>query len=351
MSSAMMNGPLDPLIALLSGAALLTVVLALVWPERGLGARWRRWRQMSARVYEEDALKHLYKVELQGRRPTLQSLAGTLQVSLGRAAEVLAALQTRRWVQVVGQEIGLLSPGRGYALNIIRAHRLWEQHLAEQTGVAESDWHRLAEEREHFLSPTEADELSARLGHPAYDPHGDPIPTASGELAPGDGQPLATLEPDGWGVVLHVEDEPESVYAQIRAMGLYPGTAVRMVESSDRRVRIWANGEEQVLAPVVAANVSVRAAPQVRPDAEAGTVSLSSLALGQRGVVVQLSRQCRGAERRRLLDFGLLPGTPVVAEMTSPAGNLTAYRIRDALIALRREQAASIRVQTRGAEQ
>jgi DtxR family Mn-dependent transcriptional regulator len=346
MSSETMTGVLDPLTALVGGAIVLTLLLLLFWPDRGWYARWRRWRQTSARVYEEDALKHMYTVELQGRRPTLQSLAGTLQVSLARAAEVLVSLQARQWVQVVGQEMRLLPSGRHYALNIVRAHRLWEQHLAEQTGVDESDWHRLAEEREHFITPTDADQLAAQLGHPAYDPHGDPIPTAAGELAPGEGKPLATLEPSRWGVVLHVEDEPESVYAQIRAIGLYPGTVVRLVESSDRRVRIWANGEEHVLAPVVAANVSVRVAAQAVPEEETGTVPLSSLRVGQAGTVSRLSRQCRGAERRRLLDFGLLPGTPVTAEMTSPAGNLTAYRVRDALIALRREQAASIQVRT-----
>jgi Fe2+ transport system protein FeoA len=45
------------------------------------------------------------------------------------------------------------------------------------------------------------------------------------------------------------------------------------------------------------------------------------------------------------LDLGVLPGTVVHAEMQSPNGDPTAYRIRDALIALRAEQAEAIRIQ------
>jgi DtxR family Mn-dependent transcriptional regulator len=344
MSEFCMLGEVDPLSALAGGCCVLMLLGVIFWPDRGVYARWRRWKRFSLRVLEEDALKHLYKAELQRKPPTLQSVAGTLEESLGRAAEVLVALQERKWVQVLGQEIKLLPAGRRYALNIVRAHRLWEQHLAEQTGISEADWHRLAEEEEHRLSPSEVDDLSARLGHPAYDPHGDPIPTPEGEFAPGEGRPLGMLDRDGWGVVWHVEDEPESVYAQVRAIGLYPGTMVRLLESSDRHVRIWADGEEHVLAPVVAANVSVRLAAPMEEEEESGSVPLSSLGLGQAGRIKRLSRRCRGAERRRLLDFGLLPGTLVSAEMLSPAGNLTAYRVRDTLIALRREQAVNIQV-------
>jgi DtxR family Mn-dependent transcriptional regulator len=48
----------------------------------------------------------------------------------------------------LGEEGMRLTPsGERYALNVIRAHRLWEQHLAEKTGVAENEWHRRAERR------------------------------------------------------------------------------------------------------------------------------------------------------------------------------------------------------------
>jgi Fe2+ transport system protein FeoA len=69
---------------------------------------------------------------------------------------------------------------------------------------------------------------------------------------------------------------------------------------------------------------------------------LSSLAPGDAGVVASIAPACRGVERRRFLDLGLVPGTRVVAEFPSPAGDPVAYRIRGALIALRKQQADMI---------
>jgi Fe2+ transport system protein FeoA len=45
------------------------------------------------------------------------------------------------------------------------------------------------------------------------------------------------------------------------------------------------------------------------------------------------------------MDLGLLPGTTITAEMTSAGGDPTAYRVRGALIALRKTQSDLIFVE------
>jgi ferrous iron transport protein A len=70
--------------------------------------------------------------------------------------------------------------------------------------------------------------------------------------------------------------------------------------------------------------------------------TLADLALSQSGIVTALT--CAGAQRDRMMDLGVLPGTRITAEMRGPMGDPTAYRIRGALIALRREQAESIHI-------
>ena len=70
--------------------------------------------------------------------------------------------------------------------------------------------------------------------------------------------------------------------------------------------------------------------------------TLADLALGTSGVVTALT--CTGAQRDRMMDLGILPGTRIAAEMRGPMGDPTAYRVRGALIALRREQAATIHI-------
>lgn len=74
------------------------------------------------------------------------------------------------------------------------------------------------------------------------------------------------------------------------------------------------------------------------------SLTLDRLKTGEEAVIVQLT--CSGINRRRLLDLGLLPGTRLQAEMKSPLGDPVAYRVREALIALRREQAKEIVIPT-----
>lgn len=341
----------DALIALSVGVLLLAGGLAVFWPRHGLLHRWQAAARVNQRVRIEDALKHIHKAEMHGRRPTLDSLAGALQLSRDDAARLLTDMQGLGLVNAASGDFALTPEGRDAALHIIRAHRLWERYLADQTGYDEQEWHEQAERLEHALQPEELDALAAQLGHPTHDPHGDPIPDSAGNFIYHGGHPLTTLAPDTPARIVHIEDEPETVYAQLAAQGLYPGMDVRLLEVSPARVRFWANGDEHVLAPLLAANVSVLPVEEVAarangasPAAEAGE-TLASLRPGQQGQVLALSPRIRGMERRRMMDLGILPGTTIAAEMVSPSGDPTAYRIRGALIALRREQAQHIKIQ------
>lgn len=73
------------------------------------------------------------------------------------------------------------------------------------------------------------------------------------------------------------------------------------------------------------------------PTGKAPQPTLADLKPGQSGVVTELHSQ--GPVRRRMMDLGIVPGTAVTAEMQSPLGDPVAYRVRGALVSLRREQA------------
>lgn len=332
-------------VGLLAGLAVATGVLCLFWPGWGLLSRWRRATQRAERVRVEDTLKHLYESEVNGAVASMQSVAGAAQLSVDDAADVLQNLQRRRLIEMERDGIRLTASGREMGLHVLRAHRLWESYLADQTGFPEAEWHGRAHHLEHGLSADDVHALSARLQHPTRDPHGDPIPTAEGEFSEQQGVPLTTAPVGRPLRILHMEDEPKAVYAQLVAVGLYPGMAVRLLEASAQRVRLMAGGSEHTLAPLVAASVSVEPAEEERQVETPLGQPLSALRVGEDGRVLAISRRCRGAERRRLLDLGVLPGTVIRAEMRSPTGDPTAYRVRDALIALRSEQAEFIRIE------
>ena len=70
--------------------------------------------------------------------------------------------------------------------------------------------------------------------------------------------------------------------------------------------------------------------------------TLDQLNFGQIGTVTAL--KVAGANRRRLMDLGILPGTQLAVDLRSPLGDPTAYRVRGTVIALRREQAKQIEI-------
>jgi DtxR family transcriptional regulator, Mn-dependent transcriptional regulator len=267
-----------------------------------------------------------------------------LQVAAGKAAELLQDLETHGLVSYENGVLLLKPAGREMALHIVRAHRLWESYLAEQTGVAEAEWHCRAERQEHLLTPQQANALAARLGHPTHDPHGDVIPEPHGQLAGDKGQPLHAVSANTPVRFTHIEDEPETIYARLCAQGLRPGMRAFVIDKTADRIRFWADGNEHVLAPVLANNITVVPLPELKTRDLTEEHFLSNLRPGDRAKVLGMTPACRGAERRRLLDLGFVAGTPVEVEMVSPAGDPTAYRVRGTVIALRREQAGLIRI-------
>jgi DtxR family Mn-dependent transcriptional regulator len=235
--------------------------------------------------------------------------------------------------------------GRERALHIVRAHRIWERHLADRTGVEEELWHDEAERVEHHLSPSEVRDLSAELGHPTFDPHGDPIPPEGAGLWPIDGAPMTSLEAGDHARIVHLEDEPPAVYARLVAEGLTIGMEVHILDKSPESIRFWADGHLVVLAPITAANVTVRILQKQARDEPEQTVTLWDVAPGRQATVTSISKGCRGLMRRRLLDLGMVPGTVVTVERAAPGGDPVAYRVRGATIALRENQARFIYVE------
>ncbi len=334
----------DPLISLIVAALLTVLGFWIFRPERGVFARWQQSRRMTARVLREDALKHIHQCEIHDQRPTVKSLAGALNVGSDDIAELLEQLETSDLLSVEEDSFRLTSLGRDYALQIIRAHRLWERYLADATGFAEAEWHGQADEFEHRLSPEETSRLSARLGNPTHDPHGDPIPTAAGDIFYSERISLSKMEIDKPARIVHLEDEPEAVYAQLIAEGLHVGMVVRVLETSPKRMRFWAGNDEHTLAPLIAANIAVEPLPEELREQDSVGETLTSLNPGEVGEVIEITPLMRGVERRRLMDLGVLPGTTIQAEMGSPSGDPMAYRVRGALIALRSNQADQIRI-------
>jgi len=335
---------IDPLYALLIGIGVMVITGLVFWPQSGLVWKLQKRQELTEKVLIDDTLKYIFKCERNQKTATVESLAGALSTSLAQASEILALTQARGLLELSENSFSLTDVGKRTATQIVRAHRLWERYLADSTGFDEGDWHQQAERLEHKLSEEEMDRLSASLGHPTHDPHGDPIPTRRGEWVSHGGVPLSDLGVGTPSRIVHIEDEPDVIYAQIIAEDLHPNMVVEVDEVTSNRIRFWTDDEEHVLAPIVAANISVVPLAKENQDRQIEGVPLDSLEPGQSGVVTGISSLSRGVERRRLFDLGIIPGTAIDVEMDNPSGDPTAYRIRGSVIALRSNQARLISV-------
>jgi DtxR family Mn-dependent transcriptional regulator len=333
----------DPRLALLAGLLAVGILMLVFYPDRGLLGRWKARRRPSREILRQDTLKFLLQCELDQRPATRDDVAARLRLEGRETGSLLAALVSDGMLTETDDRLQLTPAGREAASQVLRAHRLWERHLADQSGYADTEWHALADEREHRLTSAEAEALAHDLGQPARDPHGDPIPTARGDVVLHPGVPLRSLPPGTRARVTHVEDEPVDLFDAIAAAGITVDTLIRLVEVAADHVVIQVNGDRYSLPLQAVDNLAVVAVAE-EAEVEPAGQPLYDLLAGEQGRVVGISPRCRGAERRRFLDLGILPGTMIEAVMTSPGGDPTAYRIRDALIALRREQARLIRI-------
>ncbi|WP_053970669.1 FeoA domain-containing protein [Mangrovimonas sp. ST2L15] len=294
----------------------------------------------------EDILKQMYTWENQGVDIFKEDLIKSLKYSDGTQEDVLETMEKSMLITQTEEVLELTRSGRSYAIKIVRVHRLWEKYLAEKTGFEKSEWHHRAEKMEHRLSHEETNILATKLGNPMYDPHGDPIPTHEGDVLDIEGESLAELDVDTVGKIVHIEDEPDVIYQQILAENIHIGSQIRVVENSKQRVLFYSEGEEFVLAPEVAKNITIQVF-ETEVVFEEDAVRLSSLKKGEEAEIIGISKEFRGDGRRRLLDLGFVKGTPIKIDLVSPLSNPKAYLVKGTTIALREDQAAKILIKKR----
>lgn len=329
---------LRPGLTLVLGMIFLVLLLWFLWPEKGGLAMLSRLRMNNRRVHLEDALKFMFDCEYKRTSCDINSLAGNLNIKADRAGRLIDRLMTLNLINMENQYIHLTDTGRSYALRVIRVHRIWERYLADETGVAQVDWHDEACRIEHQVTEEDTEKLAARLGNPMFDPHGDPIPTPEGELPEPKGEPLNTLAEGQMGRIIHIEDEPKSIYEQLVLLGLFPGMQVYVTDVSDNKISFIAGGEECTLTHLFASYITVEKlsdepvrAPKQEP--------LSSLKIGEEAEIFEISANCRGQQRRRLMDLGIIPGSTITAVMRSASGDPVGYRVMGTTIGIRKQQA------------
>lgn len=146
----------------------------------------------------ENYVKTIYQLVLEndGQPAATGQVASALDVSPGTVTSMLKTLSDSGLAAYRPYEGVILSEsGEALALRVLRRHRLIELFLQNTLELTWDEVHDEAENMEHAVSDLLIDRIDDYLGHPAADPHGDPIPKSDGTIAVGSSTSLAELAP------------------------------------------------------------------------------------------------------------------------------------------------------------
>jgi len=137
--------------------------------------------------------------------------------------------------------VTLTEEGEEEARALLRKHRLWERFLTDILDISWDEAHVIAGNLEHAAPEKVAERLARFLGEPESCPHGGPIPPAHRVATE---QCLASLEMGAQGRVTRISPETAARLQRLRALGLLPGTQLRIVNQVEARVEIEVADEQ-----------------------------------------------------------------------------------------------------------
>ncbi|MCW3156818.1 metal-dependent transcriptional regulator [Micropruina sonneratiae] len=178
----------------------------------------------------QDYLKVIWSATEWGDPPiTSKGLAARLHTSAAGVTDMVKRLAGQGLVDYESYRPVRLTPaGERLAVAMVRRHRLIETFLVRMLGYDWAEVHDEAEALEHAASEQLIERIDALLGHPAADPHGDPIPGADGTLRRPDA--MRPGEAQGPCTVVRVSDADPAILARCRDLGIVPGATVLAAE-------------------------------------------------------------------------------------------------------------------------
>ena len=186
---------------------------------------------------EENYLKALLMLSFQNEeRPEAgtNEMAAYLGVKPATATDMLKKLKEKELVtyQKYGK-ILLTELGRKKATVILRKHRLWETFLFEKLDFSWDEVHEVAEQLEHIQSEKLVNKLEEFLNFPEFDPHGDPIPKANGDIPTIDKILLSEVRAGEVCKVVAVKDTSALFLQYLEKLNITIGTKFKVLEVID----------------------------------------------------------------------------------------------------------------------
>ncbi|MEM6525099.1 MAG: metal-dependent transcriptional regulator [Bacteroidota bacterium] len=181
---------------------------------------------------EENYLKVIYHLaEQSGESVSTNAIADELNTKAASVTDMIKRLSSKGVLSYQKYKGVLVSAeGKTAALQVIRKHRLWETFLVAKLKFNWDEVHEVAEQLEHIKSPLLIKRLDELLGHPKFDPHGDPIPDENGEFNEKPKSPLFELGIEQSGIVVTVQDDSPEFLQYLDKIGIYIGAKIKLID-------------------------------------------------------------------------------------------------------------------------
>jgi DtxR family Mn-dependent transcriptional regulator len=196
------------------------------------------------------------------RLVSMGHVATALAVTPGTATTMVKALSDSGLAEYEPYSgVRLTAAGERLAGLVIRRHRLVEAFLVQVMGMSWAEVHEEAEQLEHAVSDRLIERIDSMLGHPAHDPHGDPIPNADGVITQRHLDSLLTCPLGTPLKVTRIADQDPKFLHFIEENDLKPGQPVQvdsrdaaadsvLLHSGDRRLTIGARAASKLLVEI-----------------------------------------------------------------------------------------------------
>jgi len=157
------------------------------------------------------------------------------------------------------QGVTLSQKGEKVALSIVRKHRLWEYFLVEKLNFKWDEVHEVAEELEHISSRELVDRLDEFMGHPKFDPHGDPIPDKNGHFKANELKPVSSLLVNTVGIISGVREHSPAFLQHLEKIKLVIGKKIKVcdINSYDHSITLLLEDELLYISRDVANNLLI----------------------------------------------------------------------------------------------
>ena len=203
----------------------------------------------------EDYLKTIYELTQEQERASTNEIAEQMGVTPASATGMIQRLAAADPPLIDYQKhrgVALTAEGQQSALEVIRHHRLLEAFLHEKLGYTWDEVHDEADRLEHVISEELEERISQALGDPAYDPHGDPIPTREFQMPVQSSVRLSELHPGDRATIQRINDADPDLLRYLSSIGLTPNCAVMILEASpfDGNLHLQIHGRPTVVLGV-----------------------------------------------------------------------------------------------------